>query len=154
MAKKKPVEISAEAIAAAKKSKRTWTYTWVSIAAVGALAIGGAVYYGLVEQPKINHEKDVKACTIFNDALGKAQGAQSYEAYFDAIFVGANDALAEATKGSDLRQTLYDLAIMRFQITAENGAIGAQVVDQGATLVQARCADVLQVQVPDATPTN
>lgn len=155
MAKKKPDAAPApEKVAADAKAKRNWTYSWIAVASVGALAIGGMVYYGTVVQPKVNADKDVKACVIFNDGLAAAQASSDYEQYFDKIFTGANDALEASYKDGELHGLIYNVAVLRLNITAEAGAVGAQVVDEGATLVQAKCAIILGVEVPEPTATN
>jgi hypothetical protein len=141
------------AAAAAKKSRRLMIGLVSGLVVVSVSAIAGTVWYGAVLQPQLNHQKDVTACSTFNDGLLSAHAQTSYEGYFNEIFMAANDAALQADKKGPVYSTLIQLAGLRLQISAESGSTGVQLAEQGATLIQMKCASVLQVKAPSSNAT-
>jgi hypothetical protein len=155
----KTVETKADASGPEKKGfKWGWNETIIAISAVALLSMGGIVYYGTVEQPKIDKAANVSACETFNEGLAKAEALMAPEsaktdpavkadALFNNLFA-YNDKAYEKVQNKDLEAAFGDLAFAAMSVNADQDwvIIQATLTDK-IVEIQNQCGVILDATV-------
>ncbi len=154
---------------AALKKNRSWTAAiWVLIV-VFALAIGGTIFYGMVVQPQILHNKDLAACKTFEYNYAQGQLAWVKEAtatkhtpdpkvavdnYLAHLYVGVNKGYSKADPNGPVAKSFQQLALSRLQYDSSNiTAIqtGFQTIDSEASTLKNYCDTLMPHASPSPT---
>lgn len=155
----KTVEIKADASGKAKKPfKWGWNESIIAMSAVALLAMGGIVYYGTVEQPKIDKAANVSACETFNEGLAKAEAllatdeakadsAIKADALFNNLFA-YNDKAYEKVQNKDLEAAMGDLAFAAMSVNADQDWVIIQAtLSEKIVEIQNQCGVILDATV-------
>ena len=153
------VEVKTDASGNPKKPfKWGWNETIIAISAVALLSMGGIVYYGTVEQPKIDKAANVKACETFNEGLAKAESMLATDeaksdpkikadALFNTLFE-YNDRAYNLVKNKDLEAALGDLAFAAMSVNADQDwAIIQATLSDTIVSIQEQCGVILDATV-------
>ena len=153
------VDIKTDASGKAKKPfKWGWNESIITISAVALLAMGGIVYYGVVEQPKLDKAANVEACQTFNEGLAKAEALLATDeakadpkikadALFNTLFE-YNDRAYNVVKNKDLEAALGDLAFAAMSVTADQEWVQIQATLSSKIVeIQSQCGVILDATI-------
>lgn len=155
----KIVETKADASGKAKKPfKWGWNETIIAISAVALLSMGGIVYYGTVEQPKIDKAANVLGCQTFNQGLAnaeellatdeaKADADIKADALFNNLFE-YNDKAYEQVHNQDLQAAMGDLAFAAMSVNADQEWVQIQATLSSKIVeIQSQCGVILDATI-------
>ena len=155
----KTVNTKTDASGAQKKGfKWGWNESIIAISAVALLSMGGLVYYGTVEQPKIDKAANVAACKTFNEGLAKAEALMAPDAAkndanikADALFnnlFAYNDKAYEQVANKDLEAAFGDLAFAALSVNADQDWVLIQAtLSEKVVEIQNQCGVILDATV-------
>lgn len=133
---------------------KNWRNALIAVAVLALLAIGGTVWWGVVQKPVELKAKNIAACETFNTALGEAYKEQTVTDFYFKLFRASYAGIDNSTDGSELNDAFITLSKWEAIVAEDQSEEALQSVGMDATHVQAVCAGLLGVSVQSPTPSS
>ncbi len=137
-----------------KKYKWGWADSVIAVSVIGIALVGGTVYLGTVEKPAQELRNEKLACENFNKALQNAYTKDNITDFYYTLFRGAYKGIDESVEGKELSDSFIALAQLESYVSKESAEGMLEPVSDATSLVQANCAQLLDVQFSTPAPTN
>ncbi|MFM1973413.1 MAG: hypothetical protein RLZZ345_497 [Actinomycetota bacterium] len=137
-----------------KKYKWGWADSVIAVSVIGIALVGGTVYLGTVEKPAQELRNEKLACENFNKALQNAYTKDNITDFYYTLFRGAYKGIDESVEGKELSDSFIALAQLEAYVSKESEEGMLEPVSDATSLVQANCAQLLDVQFSTPAPTN
>ncbi len=137
-----------------KKYKWGWADSVIAVSVIGIALVGGTVYLGTVEKPAQELRNEKLACENFNKALQDAYTKDNITDFYYTLFRGAYKGIEESVEGKELSDSFIALAQLESYVSKESAEGMLEPVSDATSLVQANCAQLLDVQFSTPAPTN
>ncbi len=137
-----------------KKYKWGWADSVIAVSVIGIALVGGTVYLGTVEKPAQELRNEKLACENFNKALQDAYTKDNITDFYYTLFRGAYKGIDESVEGKELSDSFIALAQLEAYVSKESEEGMLEPVSDATSLVQANCAQLLDVQFSTPAPTN
>ncbi len=137
-----------------KKYKWGWADSVIAVSVIGVALVGGTVYLGTVEKPAQELRNEKLACENFNKALQDAYTKDNITDFYYTLFRGAYKGIEESVEGKELSDSFIALAQLESYVSKESAEGMLEPVSDATSLVQANCAQLLDVQFSTPAPTN
>ena len=137
-----------------KKYKWGWADSVIAVSVIGIALVGGTVYLGTVEKPAQELRNEKLACENFNKALQDAYTKDNITDFYYTLFRGAYKGIEESVEGKELSDSFIALAQLEAYVSKESEEGMLEPVSDATSLVQANCAQLLDVQFSTPAPTN
>lgn len=137
-----------------KKYKWGWADSVIAVSVIGVALVGGTVYLGTVEKPAQELRDEKVACENFNKALQDSYTKDNITDFYYTLFRGAYKGIEESVEGKELNDSFIALAQLESYVSNESEEGMLEPVSDATSLVQANCAQLLDVQFSTPAPTN
>jgi hypothetical protein len=137
-----------------KKYKWGWADSVIAVSVIGIALVGGTVYLGTVEKPAQELRDEKVACENFNKALQDSYTKDNITDFYYTLFRGAYKGIEESVEGKELNDSFIALAQLESYVSNESEEGMLEPVSDATSLVQANCAQLLDVQFSTPAPTN
>jgi hypothetical protein len=137
-----------------KKYKFGWADAVIAVSLIGLAAVAGTVYLGTVEKPAQDLRNEKAACENFNRALENAYKTENITDFYYTLFRGAYKGIDESIEGKELNDNFIALAQLEAYVSKESAEGMLETVGAATSMVQATCAQLLDVQFSTPAPTN
>ncbi len=137
-----------------KKYKWGWADSVIAVSVIGIALVGGTVYLGTVEKPAQELRNEKLACENFNKALQDAYTKDNITDFYYTLFRGAYKGIEESVEGKELSDSFIARAQLESYVSKESAEGMLEPVSDATSLVQANCAQLLDVQFSTPAPTN
>lgn len=137
-----------------KKYKWGWADSVIAVSVLGVVLVAGTVYLGTVEKPAQELRDEKLACEHFNQALQNAYKEENITDFYYTLFRGAYKGIEESIEGKELNDGFIALAQLEAYVSKESEETMLETVGDAASLVQATCSQLLDVDFSSPAPTN
>ena len=137
-----------------KKYKWGWADSVIAVSVLGLALVAGTVYLGTVEKPAQELRDEKLACEHFNQALQNAYKEENITDFYYTLFRGAYKGIEESIEGNELNDGFIALAQLETYVSKESEETMLETVGDAASMVQATCSQLLDVEFSTPAPTN